>query len=260
MPYDIFQVDAFTDKIFSGNPAAVVRLTEWLPDKTLLQIAAENNLSETAFFIPDDDDFHLRWFTPKVEVSLCGHATLATAWVIFHQMNWPSDAIRFKSLSGDLMVRRTKDSLILDFPALPSEKADNDPIIKDIFGKACNDLYKGPKWVAFFDNPDFIRTANPDQEKIRSLNAEGLIITAPGQGGYDMISRYFAPQIGIDEDPVTGAAHCRLVPIWAQKTGKTRFRAYQASARGGEMVCELMGDRVLLHGRAVLYMKGLIYI
>lgn len=260
MEHTLYQVDAFTDKLFTGNPAAVVPLTDWLPDEIMKGIARENNLPETAFFIPKDDHFHLRWFTPTVEMKLCGHATLATAFTIFNHLGYEGDTIRFDSLSGDLFVKRSGDYYTLDFPALLCEKIDaGNPDITRAFGKASTELYKGPKWVAVYDDPDFIRGAKPDLSIIKTIADEGVIITAPGYDDYDFVSRYFAPQIGIDEDPVTGAAHCRLAPIWAEKLGKTSFKARQVSERGGDVLCELKGERVSLSGKAVLYMKGTIY-
>ncbi len=260
MTCDIYKLDSFTDTLFTGNPAAVVPLSAWLPDHVMKGIALENNLPETAFFVPEKDGFHLRWFTPTVEMNLCGHATLAAAWVIFNALGYTGEVIRFSSLSGDLFVKKNGDLMTLDFPALYSEKSAPEPIITQIFGAPCRELFKGKKWVAFYDNPDFIRRAKPRMDLIKNTADEGLIITASGDGKYDFISRYFAPQIGIDEDPVTGAAHCRLAPLWADKLNKTVFLAHQASARGGDVACELKNDRVLLSGKAVLYLKGHIYV
>lgn len=258
----IYQVDAFTSQVFSGNPAAVVPLKQWLPDEILLKIAAENNLSETAFFVAEDDKFHLRWFTPTVEVDLCGHATLATSWVIFNELNYSKDKIIFKSLSGDLTVTKSANGLTLNFPVWKTTLSDKpEPVILKGLGKQADELYKGKKWVAVFNDEEFIASVNPDIDVINTIDTQGLIITADSKkSSLDFVSRYFGPQLGIDEDPVTGSAHCILTPIWAEKLGKTSFNAQQVSARGGDLHCELKGDRVLISGNATLYMKGVIFV
>lgn len=263
MELQIFQVDAFTTNIFAGNPAAVIPLQSWLDDETLLRIAAENNLSETAFFVPKGDGFHLRWFTPTTEVDLCGHATLATSHILYSELGYDKDTISFHSQSGQLIVRKTDNGYELDFPLWTSELADNpdDPRIKQAFGMPCTELYKGKKWVCVYENPAFVRAAAPDINAIAEITeCQGVIITAKGDHDYDCVSRYFGPQIGIDEDPVTGSAHCLLTPIWAQKLGQNTIHAFQASARGGELNCTLDGERVKIGGQAVTYMKGTIYI
>ncbi len=263
MELPIYQVDAFTDNVFTGNPAAVVPLDSWPDDETLLKIAAENNLSETAFFVPKDGGYHIRWFTPTTEVDLCGHATLASAHILYTELGYKEDAIYFHSMSGKLIVARTNSGYELDFPVWPSEKSDPpvDARLKEAFGTECSELYKGKKWVCVFENPAFIRAAVPDINAIAKITeCQGVIITAKGDNGYDCVSRYFGPQIGIDEDPVTGSAHCLLAPIWADKLGKNTIRAYQASARGGELLCTLENDRVKIGGQAALYLKGKIFI
>lgn len=264
MEYPIYQVDSFTSKVFQGNPAAVVPLDFWLPDDVMKGIALENNLPETAFFIKADHGFHLRWFTPTVEMNLCGHATLATAWVLFNEMGYTNNTIEFESLSGKLLVARDDDGMTLNFPTLPSQKTDLDDRISQAFGRAPIELYKGQrKWVAIYDDPDFILNNKSDLSIIKTLTDEGVIITASGGEtfkNYDFVSRYFAPQIGIDEDPVTGAAHCMLAPIWAEKLGKTDFIARQISSRGGDLKLSLDNDRLNITGNAVLYLKGSIYI
>lgn len=262
MQLPIYQVDAFTNKTFGGNPAAVVPLEAWLPDETLLKIAAENNLSETAFFIPIENGFHIRWFTPTIEVDLCGHATLATSWVIYNELGYDKNKIEYESLSGTLVVEKNDSGLTLNFPAWESEKSEpKDESLIAALGRYPIELYKGKKWVAAFDDPDFIRNLVPDIDSINQIPSQGLVITAEDTSKeYDFVSRYFGPQVGIDEDPVTGSAHCLLVPIWAQKTGNTLLKAHQASERGGDLLCELKGDRVYMTGQATLYMKGHIYV
>ncbi len=264
MEYPIYQVDAFTDKVFQGNSAAVVPLSEWLPDETLQKIALENNLAETAFFIPTTDGFHLRWFTPTVEMDLCGHATLATSWVIYNELGYDKEQLTFQSLSGDLTVTKSEDKLTLNFPILSTTLADADARIEKAIGQPCLELHKGEKlWVAMYDDPDFIINNKPDLSVISNLNPEGLIITAPNNDHFencDFVSRYYAPQIGIDEDPVTGAAHCMLAPIWAKKLNKTTMNARQVSLRGGDLELTLQDDRTFITGQAALYMKGTIYV
>lgn len=262
MELPIYQVDAFTAEIFGGNPAAVVPLEEWLPDELLLKISAENNLSETAFFVPVKNGFHLRWFTPTQEVSLCGHATLATSSVIYNELGYPKDSICFKSLSGELIVKKSDLGYTLNFPVWESALSEKEePIISEIFGQAAKALYIGKKWVAVFDDEYFIRDAKPDIGLIKTIDAEGLVITAPSQqNNIDFASRYFGPQVGIDEDPVTGSAHCLLAPIWAERLGKTDFNAHQASDRGGDLKLSLDKDRVNITGQTKLYLKGTIYV
>ncbi len=264
MILDIYQVDAFTSKIFKGNPAAVVPLFSWLPDEILLNIAAENNLSETAFFVPNEDgSFNLRWFTPTMEVSLCGHATLATSWVICNQLGYDKKELVFKSKqSGTLTVQRSGNNFTLDLPALDSELSNpNNPFVIEALGEAPLKLYQGKKWTAVVSSADSVINFNPDFYTINKIPAQGLIITARSdKAEYDIISRYFGPQLGVDEDPVTGAAHCLLTPIWTKKLEKNHIKAYQASPRGAFIECELNNDRVLLTGQAALYLKGKIYV
>ena len=262
MELPIYQVDAFTSDVFKGNPAAVVPLQQWLPDEVMQNIALENNLSETAFFIPDGDNFHIRWFTPATEVNLCGHATLATSWVIYNELGYDKNSIRFKSISGELIVQQSKNNLTLNFPAWESKKANIiDPIFKQALGHAPTEIYKGKKWTAIFDDARFIQSAKPDIALLGTIDCEGVIISAQSnEPNIDIVSRYFGPQVGIEEDPVTGSAHCILTPIWAEKLGKTKLKAYQASPRGGHLDLELKDDRVHITGQATLYMKGTIYI
>ncbi|TGN41158.1 PhzF family phenazine biosynthesis protein [Marinobacter confluentis] len=263
MRYPIYQLDAFTDQLFGGNPAAVMPLKEPLSDQTLLALAAENNLSETAFFTPlpdsEDADFNIRWFTPDIEVPLCGHATLATAWVIFNLLEWPKDSVRFQSKSGLLGVRKGDDGwLIMDFPNLPFEARPTPPAILNAIDGAPESSFFVPNdtnYMIVMADEAAIKAAEPDIRTLKTLGNQGLIITAQGQD-CDFVSRYFAPGAGIDEDPVTGSIHSVLVPYWAEKLGKTRLDARQVSRRGGILRCELKGDRVAIAGQAVLYMEG----
>jgi len=263
MEFPIYQVDAFTSDVFKGNPAAVVPLQKWLPDDVMQNIALENNLAETAFFIPDGDGFHLRWFTPTVEVDLCGHATLATSWVIYNVLNYDKDTIKFKSLSGDLIVYKSANGLTLDFPIWKHTKVDIDERITDALGHKPDELYHGPDWLVIYNDPKTIENMNPDMSKLSKISeCRGVIATAKtdNNNNIDFVSRWFGPNVGVPEDPVTGSAHCILTPIWAEKLGKTKLKAYQASPRGGYLDLELKNDRVYITGQATLYMKGTIYI
>ena len=261
MKLDIYQVDAFSSKPFGGNPAAVVPLENWLPDETLLAIAAENNLAETAFFVKSGDANELRWFTPTVEVPLCGHATLASAHVIFNELGHADEKIIFKTRKrGDLSVTRDGDRLVLDFPAYPMKEiapiemlrtAEFPPI--RYFESQDNML------LLLMDSQKTVAELEPDMRNVESLPYQEVIITAKGDD-CDFASRMFAPKIGIPEDPVTGAIHCSLIPYWAEALGKSELFARQVSARGGELFCKLAGDRVKIGGNAVLYLKGEIYV
>ena len=255
----IYQIDAFTDKIFSGNPAAVCILDTWISDELMQSIVSENNLAETAFVVPAGQDFEIRWFTPTVEVDLCGHATLASAFVLFTIHYYPCSLIKFHSpRSGLLSVEKNCDMLILDFPtdtleALTEEEC---PAIEKCIGIKPLELYKGKTdYIAVIDNETSLRNLQPDLIEISKLKARGLIVTAKGDS-VDFVSRFFAPQDGINEDPVTGSAHTSLLPIWSKKTGKTKFIARQISKRGGQLVCEFKNDRCLIGGKARLYLTG----
>ena len=261
MKLEIFQVDAFTTKPFGGNPAAVVPLTSWLPDETMLAIAAENNLAETAFFVKNGDRYGIRWFTPKVEVNLCGHATLATAHVVFNELELETESIKFYSdRSGELGVTRENGRFILDFPAYPVTEIDTLPELRDQRVQPLKSWEtQGNMLMMLFPNEEAVRSFEPDFELIAKLPYDEVIITAPGDD-CDFASRMFAPRIGVPEDPVTGAIHCSLIPYWAGVLGKGKLFARQVSARGGELYCELAGDRVKIGGDAVLYMKGEIHV
>lgn len=264
MKLKLFQIDAFTDTIFSGNPAAVCLMDEWLPDSILQKIALENNLPETAFFVPstkEEYDYHLRWFTPTVEMDLCGHATLATGFVLFEELGFKHDLIRFKSRSGLLTVSKSNNGYTLDFPVWEATQQDDVRNIEAILGLKVLEVLKSKKIFAVLENADAVKNYIPDISKIKTLtDTLGLVITARGEGDTDFVSRLFAPQIGIDEDPVTGAIHCLLTPYWGSVLGKTTLKAKQLSPRGGDLTCALKGDRVLISGNAVLYLHGDIYV
>ena len=262
MNLQIFQVDAFTSVPFGGNPAAVVPLTEWLPDETMLKIAAENNLSETAFFVKEGDGYHIRWFTPTVEVNLCGHATLASAHVIFNCLNLEESYIKFHSdRSGELGVEKDGELMILDFPSYPGNEIEQSAELAQAVGKVPLRMWESQGSMVFLlmENESDIRALEPDQSALGKIEFDEVIVTAPGDDS-DFVSRMFAPRIGIPEDPVTGAIHCSLIPYWAEQLGKDKLFARQVSERGGELFCESNGDRVRIGGNAVLYLKGEIYL
>lgn len=256
MKLPIFQVDAFASSLFKGNPAAVIPLTHWLPDQKMQQIAAENNLSETAFFIPEENHFHISWFTPKSEVNLCGHATLATAHVLFYELNFQGNRLRFNSKSGLLIVRKTEDNLQLDFPADIVQQIEMNPVFAEAFGREPIAYYKGrTDYILLFESEELIRMMKPNFHLLKQTDARGVIVTAAGKE-VDFVSRFFAPGVGIDEDPVTGSAHTSLVPFWAARLNKIEMSALQLSERGGQLWCILDGDRVLIAGKAVTYLRG----
>ena len=255
MKIDIYQIDAFANRAFEGNPAAVCPLDSWLPDELMQSIAAENNLSETAFFVPEGTGYFIRWFTPTMEVNLCGHATLASAYVLFNILEFDGNEIDFNSKSGILPVSKDGDSLVMDFPSQPPEPCDTPKEIIEAFGIVPNECLIYENYVAIFDNAEQVQTANPNLEILKKLDCRGVIISAISEE-YDFVTRFFAPNAGIPEDPVTGSAHTKLVPYWARKTGKTKFHVKQVSPRGGELWCELKGDRVLIAGKAIKYLEG----
>ena len=253
----IFQVDAFTARRFAGNPAAVMPLERFLADSTLQSIAAENNLAETAFLVAQDGDFRLRWFTPMVEVPLCGHATLASAAVVMERLEPGRDAVLFHSASGPLKVRRIGGGYVMDFPMRRSEPVPAPPGLAEALGAQPLQVQLNAfNYLVLLESAAVLRALVPDMAAIARMDRDGLIVTAPGDGGYDFVSRYFAPAKGIPEDPVTGSAHCMLAPFWAGKLGKTELRAFQASSRGGEVICRLAGERVELEGSCVFYLEG----
>jgi predicted PhzF superfamily epimerase YddE/YHI9 len=256
----LFQIDAFASSVFKGNPAAVVPLERWLPDVVLQAIAAENNLSETAFFVPEGEGFHIRWMTPTTEVNLCGHATLASAYVILDILEPRRQEVRFTSQSGPLWVRRDGAYLAMDFPSwMPLPVEVPDALVRGL-GKAPRQVLAARDFLAVYESEDDVRALEPDYEMLGKLDRGcGIIVTAPGKR-HDFVSRFFGPQVGIKEDPVTGSAHCALVPFWAARLQKPRLHAFQASRRGGELFCELRGDRVILSGAAAKYLEGTLYL
>lgn len=255
MRLPIFQVDAFTGRLFGGNPAAVVVLERWLPDDTLQSIAAENNLAETAFVIPQEGVSPLRWFTPAVEIDLCGHATLAAAHVLFSYHYRSLTNVSFSTRSGTLAVSRDKDLLCLDFPARPGKTIEVSDALTSALGARPRQALLARDILAVFESESAIRALRPNAERIAALDAFAVIVSAPGTDT-DFVSRFFAPRAGIPEDPVTGSAHCTLVPYWAARLGKRRLTARQLSTRGGELQCELRGDRVLIAGKTTEYLRG----
>ncbi|MBU0689134.1 MAG: PhzF family phenazine biosynthesis protein [Gammaproteobacteria bacterium] len=254
-----YQVDAFTSTLFSGNPAAVCPLDEWLEDALLQSIAAENNLSETAFFVKVKDGFELRWFTPVAEVALCGHATLATAHVIFEHLGYSEAAISFQTKSGELSVERAGGLLEMDFPSTPPVACTVPKALLVGLGLHSAEVFAADDYFVVLDSEDSVRAIAPDQSKLAELDLRGVIVTARGKNT-DFVSRFFAPNLGIPEDPVTGSAHCALTPYWAKKLGKNVLSARQISARGGDLQCVLNGNRVRLAGNAVTFMQAEIYI
>lgn len=255
----IYQVDAFTDRLFGGNPAAVCLLENWPGDDLLRQIAAENNLSETAFLAPAGAEYRLRWFTPSVEVDLCGHATLASAFVVFRYLRPELDEVAFQTRSGRLTVRRQGEWLEMDFPARPPQPAEAPPGLIEALGCAPEALYKARDYMAVYRAEGQVRRLAPDLAALARVDMFAVIVTAPGEQA-DFVSRFFAPAAGVPEDPVTGSAHCTLAPYWAARLGKPKLRALQVSSRGGEILCEVRESRVLLRGRAVAYLEGVIHV
>jgi len=261
MKLSIYQADAFTSELFGGNPAAICPLESWLPDELMQKIALENNLSETAFYIKKNDQFEIRWFTPAAEVDLCGHATLATAFILFNYEGYDKNEIIFSTLkSGNLKVTKNGDLLTLDFPKDHLEKIDLSPEFLNAFNFQPSEAFKGKsKYMLVYKNEDEIKNIIPDFKAIAELVRGGVIITAPGKN-VDFVSRFFAPYLGVNEDPVTGSAHTALIPYWAQITGKDELSAIQLSARKGYLTCRNQKDRVEISGECRLYLKGEIFI
>lgn len=258
MQLPIYQVDAFTEKLFGGNPAAVVPLKTWLSDELMQKIAFENNLSETAFFVPNATGFDIRWFTPTVEVNLCGHATLATAFVIFNVLKYPNDVILFGSKSGVLKVRKEDKWLELDFPAQETKAAEAPEGLIESIGKKPKEIYRASDdYMLVYGSQKDIEELKPDFGALKHIKARGIIVTAKAKSNkIDFVSRFFGPGSGIDEDPVTGSAHTKLVPYWAKNLNKTELIAEQISSRKGFLKCKLAGDRVLMAGKGKLFLKG----
>ena len=255
MKISIFQVDAFTDKAFGGNPAAVCPLDYWLPDDTMQAIAEENNLSETAFIVNRGDYYQIRWFTPQTEVDLCGHATLASAWVIMNKIQTDIDIVKFGSRGGELKVIREGDVYLLDFPVHRPEKCAVPNNLIKALGQNPLEIQASNYYLVVFDSEETVRNLKPYMTLLKELDRIGVVVTAPGDT-VDFVSRFFAPAVGIPEDPVTGSAHCTLIPYWTDKLGKTRMTAKQVSSRGGDLICESRDDRVVIGGRARLFMEG----
>ena len=258
MELPIFQVDAFSSKVFGGNPAAICPLEAWLPDATLQSIALENNLSETAYFVKTSDRYHLRWFTPAAEMDLCGHATLASAYVLFHELGYQGKAISFDTKSGELVVKRDNGLLVMDFPSRPPRPVNADPGLSAAIGGKPTEILASRDYFLVYQTEEEVLALQPDMTALSRLDKPTFIATAPGKT-CDFVSRFFAPKLGVPEDPVTGSAHCTLIPYWAAKLGKNTLHAYQVSPRRGELFCKLSGDRVEIAGHAVLYLKGKIW-
>jgi PhzF family phenazine biosynthesis protein len=255
IPY--FEIAAFTNRAFAGNPAGVCLLAEWLEDARLQAIASENNLAETAFVVPRGEHFDLRWMTPTIEVDLCGHATLASAHVLFHHRGYAGDVVRFQSKSGELQVTRDGERLVLDFPSLPAGAISPPNELGAALGARPQQLLKGRDYFAIFASQQEVAAIRPDLKRVAQLDAQGVVVSAPGDD-CDFVSRYFAPAAGIPEDPVTGSTHCTLIPYWSQRLGKKELFARQISPRGGELFCRDAGDRVSIGGEAVTYVEGTI--
>ena len=257
----IFQIDAFTSEIFKGNPACVMPLDNWLPDDTLLKIAKENNVSETAYFIKKEDHFYLRWFTPEIEMDLCGHATLATAYCLRNHLNYKKDSVKFDSMSGELVVKFNADYMQMDFPHRKPIKSDLPQNILDSLSIKPIEILKSRDYVLIYDNEDQIKNIKIDKELFDKKNIDpgGVVITSVGTKS-DFVSRYFVPQCSFFEDPVTGSTHCSLVPYWSEKLNKKKLKSIQLSERGGEMICEDVLNRVLINGKAVTYSDGHVHL
>jgi len=252
----IYQVDAFASHVFEGNPAAVIPLENWLSDEMMQKIAQENNLSETAFFIPTEKRYHIRWFTPLAEVKLCGHATLASAHVLFNHLNFDKNEIHFDSQSGILKVKRKENLIILDFPASQLSEVEIPGNLKNAFQHQPVKCLKGrDDLMLVFEHESEILELKPDFQRIIECKTRGIIVTAPSKE-FDFVSRFFAPAVGVNEDPVTGSAHTMLIPYWSNKQGKNELTAKQISKRGGILYCRNMGDRVEIGGEAVTYLTG----
>lgn len=255
MTLSYFQIDAFTSRLFEGNPAGVCLLEEWLPDDTLQSLAAENNLPETAFLVQEEAGYRIRWFTPEMEMDLCGHATLAAGYVLYQHRNFSKKTLPLNSASGPLQVSRQGDLLFLDFPSRPPRRGPTPPELGKILGAEPRDVLSSRDLLAVYDSQETVASLSPDREALSRLDAFGVIVTAPGREA-DFVSRYFTPGAEILEDPVTGSAHCTLIPYWAEKRGKTRLFARQISRRGGELSCRLEGSRVVIGGQCRTYLSG----
>jgi len=259
MQIPLYQIDAFTDAVFGGNPAAVCRLESWIDDRTMQRIAEENNLSETAFFVKVGDKYEIRWFTPEMEIDLAGHPTLATAYAIYHHLNYSGQKIVFQSPSGELIITRRGDLICMDFPTREALPVQENEWITGGLGHRPLELYKSRDYLAIFEKEEDILALQPDWQALRKVDCLGIIVSSPGKRS-DFVSRFFAPSAGILEDPVTGSAHSTLIPYWAKRLAKNDLYALQLSRRRGELFCKFLGDRVEIAGRAVTYMVGTITI
>jgi PhzF family phenazine biosynthesis protein len=257
MHVPLYHIDAFTSRLFAGNPAAVCPLEDWPEDRLLQAIAAENNLSETAFFVRRGERYHLRWFTPTMEVDLCGHATLASAFVIPNDLELSKDAVAFDTASGELIVRRDGDLLSMDFPARPPVPCEMPAGLVEALGRRPAEVLKSRDLMAVFESELEVRSLRPNMDLLAQIDAFAVIVTAPAKE-VDFVSRFFAPRGGILEDPVTGSAHCTLVPYWSKRLNQPLLHAWQVSARGGELWCKDLGDRVIIQGRSIEYLVGTI--
>ena len=259
MKLPLYQIDAFTGRLFSGNPAAVCPLEDWLEDQMLQAIAAENNLSETAFFVRRDDRYDLRWFTPTTEVDLCGHATLAAAYVVFEFIDRSLAQVEFATKSGVLKVEKDGILLSLDFPARPASPCYAPDDLLQGLGIQPKEVLLSRDYLVVYDSEDEVKPLRPEMERLLNVESLGVIVTAPGKDA-DFVSRFFAPRAGVPEDPVTGSAHCTLIPYWSKRLGKKKLHACQVSRRGGELFCQDLGDRVKIAGEAVLYLEASIHL
>ncbi len=251
-----YQVDAFTSRVFAGNPAGVCPLDDWLPDHTLINIAAENCLSETAFYVPRTNGFDLRWFTPEAEVDLCGHATLATAYILYKKEGFKGPRIQFHTRSGILEVSEHKQGYAMLFPSRRGEKVDPPEALLDALGGVSSEsVFLARDYMVVLKSEKEVAAVKPDFQKLKQLDSLGTIVTAPGDQ-VDFVSRFFAPQVGIPEDPVTGSAHCTLTPYWSERLGKVELQARQISPRGGELTCHFRGPNVMIVGNAQIYLEG----
>ena len=259
MSISVYQVEAFTSEVFRGNPAAVCVLDDWLPDKVLQNIAGENNLSETAFIVDKGEFFDLRWFTPKIEVDLCGHATLASAFIVFSFLKPELQSINFNTASGVLKVEKSDQGFSMYFPSLPPERISPPLLLTEALGMLPMEVLKSRDLLAIFENESQIRQIKPNFEKLSRIHdCLGVIVSAPGDAT-DFVSRFFAPNAGILEDHVTGSTHCTLAPYWSKQLKLNRMRALQLSDRGGELICEVLGSQIKIYGQAVLFLKGEIF-
>jgi len=255
MKLPLYVVDAFTPHVFGGNPAGVVPLERWLPDRTLQAIAMENNWAETAFFVKERTGWHIRWFTPVHEVDLCGHATLASAFIVFRFLEPGAREVQFDSVSGPLGVSRQEELLELDFPSRPPERCEVPQALLEGLGVQPKEVLASRDYLCVLESEEAVRQLRPDLRRLRQLDRLGVIVTAPGRD-CDFVSRFFAPNAGVPEDPVTGSAHCTLVPYSARRLSRVRMHARQLSVRGGELFCTDRGPRVGIGGQAVLYMQA----